>query len=98
MLVDNIRLHSPTYRRISPEYLRPLRTTHEERAMERDFVILRDAGQAFPRDPFGGPSVAARGGPVPVPDVETATLGKADLQDVVRDPAVRAVAPVFPTR
>lgn len=71
--------------------------------MEREFIILRDIGQDLPRDPFGRP-------PVSMPSVSRSTeqgsvvdLGLARLDtpgvaDVARDPSVRAVAPVIPTR
>ena len=67
--------------------------------MEREFTILRDP-IAFPRDPYsGGGSVRSLSvEEPPAPQVEVATLDKAALRDVVRDPGVRAVAPVMPTR
>jgi subtilisin family serine protease len=66
--------------------------------MERDFVILRDSGPVFPRDPFGGPSAQSTVERPPTPEIEVATLDKTGVRDVARDPAVRALAPVIPTR
>ncbi|WNB87280.1 S8 family serine peptidase [Cellulomonas sp. ATA003] len=72
--------------------------------MERQFAILRDAGGAFPSDPFGGvgPSIAAggrgRGMDPAAPELELAELDKAELRDVARAPDVRAVAPVIPVK
>jgi subtilisin family serine protease len=67
--------------------------------MEREFIILRDAGPVFPRDPFGGPSAqSTMVEQAPMSEVEVATLDKAGLRDVARDPALRALAPVIPIR
>ncbi|HLT85518.1 MAG TPA: S8 family serine peptidase [Phototrophicaceae bacterium] len=69
--------------------------------MEREFTVLRDLARAFPTDPFrgAGPAIAGdtvEAAAVAAPQVERMTLDKADLRDVVREPDVRAVAPVMP--
>lgn len=66
----------------------------------RHYTILRDLGAVRTSEPFGGGSVA-RGAP------ETGTAGlridverldTADVRALGRDPEVRAIAPVMPTR
>ena len=71
--------------------------------MERRFTILRDPFGAIPTDPYGGGPAARRGGArgrerSAAPEIEVATLDKAELRDVVRAPGVRAIAPVIPTK
>ncbi|GAA5037567.1 subtilisin family serine protease [Thermocatellispora tengchongensis] len=70
--------------------------------MGERFSILRDLSGARTASPFevarsagiAPPQVFAMGGE---PHVEVVELGKREVRDVVRDPEVRAVAPVMPT-
>ncbi len=65
--------------------------------MDRQFTILRDWSSALRSHPYGGrTSVVPEA--LAAAQVEVATLDKSQLRDVARDPAVRAVAPLMPTR
>src|SRR3954468_24829154 len=65
-----------------------------------DYTILRDLGAARTTEPYGGGTAA-----LALPDVGTAgvridveQLDKNDVRSLSRDPEVRAIAPVMPTR
>ncbi|HET6561591.1 MAG TPA: S8 family serine peptidase [Marmoricola sp.] len=67
---------------------------------DRRYTVLRDLAGARLDEPFGG------GGPVSAPRppgpseprVDVAVLTRNEVRDLARDPEVRAVAPVMPTR
>jgi subtilisin family serine protease len=66
---------------------------------ERTYTVLRDLADARLDEPFGGGRASAPRQPGPgEPRVDVAELSKDEVRDLVRDPAVRAVAPVMPTR
>ena len=66
--------------------------------MERHYTVLRDLSHPDTAGPFGGGAASLDVGDAPAePRVDVVGLDKADLRDLVRDPQVRAVAPVMPT-
>jgi subtilisin family serine protease len=66
---------------------------------ERTYTVLRDLADARLDEPFGGGRASAPRQPGPSePRVDVADLSKDEVRDLVRDPAVRAVAPVMPTQ
>jgi subtilisin family serine protease len=68
--------------------------------MKRDYVVLRDAAPAIPRDPFGGAGArtTVELERAPVPEVETGILDNIGVRELAVDPAVKALAPTMPTR
>jgi subtilisin family serine protease len=69
--------------------------------MEMEYTVLRDLTRAVPTDPFGraGPSaVGELAETTAAPHVARITLDKAELRALVREPDVRAIAPVMPIR
>jgi subtilisin family serine protease len=66
--------------------------------VDREFTVLRDLSSVSLNEPFGGPAaLGVEEGPSE-PRIDVATMNNAELRDLVRDPEVRAVAPVMPTR
>ena len=70
--------------------------------MKRKYTILRGVGGRSTRDPFlggAGPMASAEEAAVPAePKVEVDDFSPRDVQDVGRDPEVRAIAPVMPLK
>lgn len=67
--------------------------------MEADFVVLRDMSRAVTTEPFRGGPLRAGIEEVPSePHIDVLTLDKHDVRDLSRDPEVRAVARLMPTR
>jgi subtilisin family serine protease len=67
--------------------------------MEGTYIVLRDSSQTSLGEPFGGgtASLDLRTAAPADPQIEVLELDKAEIRDIVRDPAVRSVAPVMPT-
>jgi subtilisin family serine protease len=66
---------------------------------ERRYTILRDLVDVRFDEPFGGGRASAQPPPGPSePRIDVAELTKNEVRDLARDPEVRAVAPVMPTR
>ena len=66
--------------------------------MERRYAVLRDLTRVSLDEPFGGSAPVEPGRGPSEPRVDIADLSKAEVRDLSRDPEVRAVAPVMPTR
>src|SRR5262245_52972329 len=65
----------------------------------RTYTVLRDLGRPITAGPFEAVAEARTEVAVPSePRVEVAELSKEDVRMLTRDPQVRAVAPVMPTR
>jgi subtilisin family serine protease len=63
------------------------------------YAVLRDLGGASMAGPFEGGAASARDEEVPSePRVDVEELAKEDVRQLARDPQVRALAPVMPTR
>jgi subtilisin family serine protease len=65
------------------------------------YSVLRDMSSAGTREPYAGPAAGIAGAPAPEPAeprIDVAQLSKDEVRDTARDPQVRAVAPVMPTK
>jgi subtilisin family serine protease len=66
---------------------------------DRTYTVLRDLAGARFDEPFGGGRASAQHPGAPSePRVDVAALSKKEVRDLARDPGVRAIAPVMPTR
>ncbi len=66
---------------------------------DRTYTVLRDLAGGRLDEPFGGGRASAQQQPSPSePRVDVAALSKNEVRDLARDPGVRAIAPVMPTR
>lgn len=68
--------------------------------MEKKYSILRDLGGARLSSPFESarPTITTAIDAVSEPHVETAELTKREVRELARDPEVRGIAPVMPTK
>jgi subtilisin family serine protease len=67
--------------------------------MEGKFIVLRDLSRADTTEPFGAESTALDVDRAPgEPRIDVLSLDKQEIRDLARDPEVKAVAPLMPTR
>lgn len=68
--------------------------------MEGRYAVLRDMSRAGTQEPFGGGAATldVGGATVGEPRIDVVELGKGEVRSLARDPEVRAVAPIMPTR
>jgi subtilisin family serine protease len=66
--------------------------------MSEQYTVLRDLSLASTDEPFGGSSTSSFDTGPAAPRLDTLDLDKKDVRDLARDPEVKAIAPVMPTR
>ncbi|MGE5718812.1 MAG: hypothetical protein ACM3XQ_02925, partial [Nocardioidaceae bacterium] len=67
--------------------------------MHGDFVVLRDMSAAATTEPFrAGPSTLGVEGVPSEPRIDVLAMDKQEVRDMARDPEVKALARLMPTR